>query len=313
MRTSDLAAIGFALFLATEFASAVPVGVVQHLGTLPAGTLSTGFGINSLLDASGIGTAVSLPTSAWFGVVGLVVAAIARCHLTRHRRSIRRFVISVGAFAVLVIAYQSALAGPVDIATARYSITNLGIGVYPSDINNGGRIVGTMTGPGGAVEFARLDPGGRRVTISTGGDQPYSILINNRSEIVGATTAGEGREYHVNPFRLSTSGQNVSFADTQLVAFVNGINDRGEVAARTWAGPIPYDWDNRAMIVRADGNHSLIDTLGGNNNDAVAINNAGVIVGSSELSDFSTHGFLHWRRRTAGGYRHARRPFYHCD
>ena len=173
-----------------------------------------------------------------------------------------------------------------------------GTWVDARDINDAGQVVGTSYLPGDSISHAFLwTPGRGILDLGTlGGRRSSAAAINELGQIVGQSTTATGREH---PFRWTPAeGMQdlVGFGGT--FALLNGetdINDVGQVVGYTAYGDPKVYWE-RAFVWTQAGGIQDIGSLGGDFTQPEAINNAGQVVGESQLNK-TYHGFV-W---TAGG------------
>jgi probable HAF family extracellular repeat protein len=169
-----------------------------------------------------------------------------------------------------------------------YRITDIGVFpppersvIFALSINNRGHVTGDPRFIYRNGELEMLDVPG--VTVRGTG-------INDRDQIVG-----EAFEIFPGPMRVFLwDAGSVRFIGTPDQTFLgmNPLNDRGE-----FVGSHAFDSSGFRAFVYRDGSLVNLGTLGGANSRADAINNRGMIVGTSEVGPdiFDSHPFLYVR------------------
>ena len=182
--------------------------------------------------------------------------------------------------------------GPHLAAEVLYTITDLGtLGGYSSSasgINNAGQIVGTSnTSTGESHAFLYSD--GQMQDLGTlGGPSSYGNSINNAGQVVGRSQISTNSSYY--PF-LYSNGQmtNLGTLGPPYTAgsYATGINDAGQIAgyAETPSDP---NYSVHAFLY-SNGQITDLSTLGGPSSYGGSINNAGQVVGRSQISTNSSY------------------------
>ena len=117
------------------------------------------------------------------------------------------------------------------------------------DINNAGRIAGTMKDPNGNMQAFLWDPkDGKQMLGTLGGAESTAFALNNTGQAVGFSDSVEGLPQ---PFVWDkTNGmQNLSRGGGRKSGMATAINDSGQVMGRVMTGadpPIPCFWDSTA-------------------------------------------------------------------
>jgi probable HAF family extracellular repeat protein len=147
-------------------------------------------------------------------------------------------------------------------------------------INNAGQVVGVYYQSGYHRAFA-WDNGIMRDLGTLGGNFSQANGINNNGLIVGAATT-EGDIFHAVIWRDGI----VQVPGLPAGIGGNGINDHGQIVGvyPTSSGWRPFIWSN--------GTTQLLGTLGGSWSYASRINNAGQVIGRSEMSPDTNGAFL---------------------
>ena len=198
-----------------------------------------------------------------------------------------------------------------------------------NDVNNAGQVVGTSYTTGDAARYAALWNGVVPVNLGSLGGVGGATAINDTGQIVGYSDGGNTATFWngtTAPVALGTLGGTIGFASginssaqiaghstltgpTQLRAtlwngttptnlgfgslsgaagYGNGINEVGQVVG---AVQIVTNSVTSHAVLWDSGILTDLGTLGGENSTALAVNNAGQIVGWSDVS--------------GSGYRHA--------
>jgi probable HAF family extracellular repeat protein len=131
-----------------------------------------------------------------------------------------------------------------------------------------------------------------------------AFAINNRSQITGVSVLPDGVNYHAFLWTASTGMQDLGTLPGDNISAGLGINNAGDVAGASIAGPDPLAGAPKAVIwhngVIADLNELAPDSplylL-----TAFALNDAGEIAGFGvQLSSGEVHGFLAVPRKWRG-------------
>jgi len=173
-------------------------------------------------------------------------------------------------------------------AQVRYMVVDLGTlgsdsGTIARAINNRGQIVGaSCTGPDNIVH-AYMYSGGSMIDLAPiGGDYSESESINALGQVVGMANTTDNKFSYA---FLYSDGVTRKIGESIKPW---SINDKGQIACAAYY--VGYTHAARYW------NGSIVDigTLGGLNSEAYGINNAGQMVGISELKDPNIiHGFLY--------------------
>jgi probable HAF family extracellular repeat protein len=129
--------------------------------------------------------------------------------------------------------------------------------------------------------------GGMQDLGTLGGPDAYALLVNEHGEVTGwsftdsipnATTGLP--TFHPFLWKKGTGMQDLGTLGGTVAQAVNGLNERGEViGATTLAGDMthhPFLWDGKKLID--------LGTLGGDNGEAIWVNNAGEVIGGADYT-----------------------------
>ncbi|MBX9791381.1 MAG: hypothetical protein K2Y37_20870 [Pirellulales bacterium] len=155
-------------------------------------------------------------------------------------------------------------------------------GSWAVAINGNGQIIGTSAqpDPGGHAHAFLYDGGAMQDLGTLGGDNSYAYGLNNGGQIVGTSTATDGL-YHAFVYSGGGMLDIGSLLGPDFESWAYGINNEGDIVGRYTgynsqsgqSGPILYS--GGALIDL----NSLIVTPGYSLSEAIAINDAGQIVG----------------------------------
>lgn len=171
----------------------------------------------------------------------------------------------------LVLSVVSALICPaIALADPIYSVKLLPPDFTAHDINNAGQIVGNtrteawIWSDSGIVNLSALKPG---VEV---------FAINNRGEAAGAFSLASSTAFIYSQGQLRDIGRPAGLN----YAIPHAINDNGQVAGT--AGNFPGDTSRPFFFNQ--GTMTALGTFGGDQGDALALNNKGTVVGSAALA-----------------------------
>jgi probable HAF family extracellular repeat protein len=186
-------------------------------------------------------------------------------------------------------------------AQTTFVITDLGNfggnGSIANAINASGQIVGTYTDSGGVNRAFRYNPGGGVLTLDPfGGTYATANAINGSGYFVGESSPASGSGSRA--FSYSSGDGMVdlgTFNNAGDASLAFGINSGGTIVGKSNG---VGSGNHRAFSYTSGGGFVDLGTLGGNHSSALAINNAGVIVGGANTADSATRAFSY---TTAGG------------
>jgi probable HAF family extracellular repeat protein len=166
-------------------------------------------------------------------------------------------------------------------AGALYGVTRLPDNFHPADINNAGQMAGALYAGDGV--HAAIQADGSMVDLGTFGmAYSYANAINDAGAVAGnvGTAAGPEHAFLYRDGAVRDIGTGVAL----------GINDRGDVVGQLYqaSGAVGFLYSGSALTELGHLGH-------GNISRATAINNAGQIVGESNLAfdaQAPTHPYL---------------------
>jgi probable HAF family extracellular repeat protein len=150
------------------------------------------------------------------------------------------------------------------------------------DINNRGEVAGYFVDPTTRNDTPYLYSKGRLIDLSVPlrpETMGQAVALNNRSQVVGTVAGGGTFLYEKGSARYIPADTSVPYHPP------NDINDRGDVVGKVWRDCCTYD-----AYVLTQGQLQRLPSLGGEFDEANAINNKGVIVGRSWTADMK--GYL---------------------
>ena len=309
-RTGDkagLSPLSFALCLFTALALAAcePTSVIEDLGTL--GGPSMGLGINAAGNVTG-GSYLSntdphtagLHAFRYVDGLGMIdVGALPTGNISEGQGINSGGRIVGGSLVGVDDSVSHAF-----VASATLVLTDLGtLGgdySYAWDINDNGQITGEAANKAGDVHaFLWTSAGGMRDLGTLGGNQSVGRSINESGQVAGENRIGT---VVTRAFRFTEGVGMVSLGTlpggTRSSGY--GINDSGQVVGESDNGPIL----NPTLLLKGFslfGTHAFLWTesvgmtdlghLGGGSSTALAINNNGMVVGTSTLVNGTSRAF----------------------
>ena len=155
-------------------------------------------------------------------------------------------------------------------------------------INNSGQVVGFDSTNSYIYQNGSSSPIG-----NLGGGWSEAYDINDSGYVVGTSPKSNG-ENHAYIYHTSTGMQDIG--PNGKGSSANAVNNTNNVA-----GTIYNASGNSAFIWNSSTGRTILNNLGGNNSEALGINNFNQVVGYSETSSLSSHAFLWNSDGTAGG------------
>ena len=197
------------------------------------------------------------------------------------------------------------------LASATLTLTDLGtLGgefSFAHDINNQGQVTGEASIQTGETHAFLWTSGAMQDLGTLGGNYSVGRSINDLGQIAGESRIDAGDTTRA--FRFTESTGMISLgALGGKNSSAYGINNSGQIVGESDTGliPIPYPVGRRLKGFLFFGTHAFLWTegigmtdlghLGGGTSRATAINNNGVVVGTSTLIDGTSHAF-HWTKR----------------
>ncbi|TWT85308.1 hypothetical protein Pla123a_01150 [Posidoniimonas polymericola] len=166
---------------------------------------------------------------------------------------------------------------------AQYRVTDLGAGVYPVAINDGGQVVAQKVNQTGRTEAFLIDDIGETPITHPDADSVYVTGINNLGQVVGSGRDAIGRD-HAFLWEVS-AGWQFLLNDSEYRSYAWSINNNGVVAV---------EQDSHARLLFPDGSAAELGTLGGLYSVPFAVNDSEVAVGLSEVRSAVQREFI-WK------------------
>jgi probable HAF family extracellular repeat protein len=202
----------------------------------------------------------------------------------------------------MILSAALALPGTAAMADPLYSLTLLGgTGSSASDINRWGDVVGSITG--GGVTHGFLNAGGTYTDLGTlGGTNSNAHAINDYGQIVGGSDNGSG-QFHAFTYSSGKMSDLGTLGGEHSEAF--GINNHGVIVGDALNGD-PATMGFAQAFRYAGGTMTDLGTLpGGLGSTAYAINNKGMIGGSSFEGPFTVPEYPFHAVTFSGGAAHS--------
>lgn len=158
-----------------------------------------------------------------------------------------------------------------------------------NDINDAGRIVGWSRNTQG-TQVPAYWQGTSRTLVPTLGGGGIAMGVNSAGQIVGQSYTAQGSLHAF----VSTGSQTTDLhpyvsGDGYYMSWATGINDAGQVAAGGRQTPAV---SQSFRINTASATKNYLPTLGGQQTNALAIDDSGNVVGNGVLADYSDRGFV---------------------
>ncbi len=183
----------------------------------------------------------------------------------------------------------------------RGTLTDLGTlggaNSFAAGINASGQIVGASEVTTGGPDNAFLYAGGRMTNLGTlGGNYSQAYGINDAGQVVGFSNITNNIRRHAFLWENGTMTDLGTLGGTALGgrhSQARGINASGQVVGFSQdVGGMGY---HHACLF-SGGTITDLGTLGGDESEANALNDAGLIVGASDLNGHTVrHAFVHWQ------------------
>jgi probable HAF family extracellular repeat protein len=190
------------------------------------------------------------------------------------------------------------------LAGATLTLTDLGtLGgdfSFAHDINNQGQVTGEASIQTGETHAFLWTSGDMQDVGTLGGNYSVGRSINDHGQIAGESRIGAGDTTRAFCFTEGTGMISLgALGGKNSSAY--GINNSGQIVGETDTGPLVYPVGLRAKGFLFFGTHAFLWTegvgmkdlghLSGGTSRATAVNNDGVVVGTSTLLDGTSHAF----------------------
>ncbi len=170
---------------------------------------------------------------------------------------------------------------------SRYSILDLGVGLYPNKINDSGTVVGIMVGNRmGTEAFVWREETGKSALTPESDSLSFANDISETGLVVGHIGKKDGESRAYSWMSLNTEFDFTPFDSGQSVAYA--VNSYGHMAGQF--GESAHSNYEAFRYDPEDGIRSL-GTLGGNLSQASGLNDSGEVVGWSVTKDRNTRAF----------------------
>lgn len=173
---------------------------------------------------------------------------------------------------------------------------------FAKDINNQGVVTGEASNASGDVHaFLWTLASGMRDLGTLGGSGSAGRSINQSGQVAGESKIGSGSKTHA--FRHTEGAGMLDLGTLQggTSSSAFGINDAGQVVGESDTGPVTAPFSRFGAFPDLFGTHAFLWTqgagmidlghLGGGHSTALAINNTGVVVGTSTIANGTSRAF----------------------
>ena len=177
------------------------------------------------------------------------------------------------------------------------------------DINDAGVVTGEASNASGAVRaFVWTVADGMRDLGTLGGSRSAGFSINQSGQVAGESTVGGGTAMVAFRFTEGVGMISLGTLSGGATSSARGINDNGQVVGESDTGLVTEPFGQFQGFHDLFGTHAFLWTegsgmvdlgnLGGGQSSALAINNKGMVVGTSTVTNGTTRAFV-WTQ--AGG------------
>jgi probable HAF family extracellular repeat protein len=202
----------------------------------------------------------------------------------------------------LILSAALALSGAAALADPLYSVTLLGgTGSSASDINRWGDVVGSITSAG--VTHGFLNAGGTYTDLGTlGGTNSNARGINDYGQIVGGSDNASG-QFHAYVYAGGSMSDLGTLGGDRSEAFA--INNHGTIVGDARNGDPATEGFGQAFGYSGGAMKALGTLPGGLGSNAYAVNNNGMIGGSSFQGPFTVPEYPFYAVTFSGGTAHS--------
>ncbi len=157
---------------------------------------------------------------------------------------------------------------------------------FAAAINNAGTIAGTQIINGQAVATVWSSAGASSIS----GAGSYAMAINDAGQVAGMLTTTDGPNGGQGHAFVTTNGvaQDLGTVPGGSWSSAYGINGSGEAVGYGMTSSGGF----RGFTWTSSGGINELGTLGGANSYAMAVNDAGTVVGSAQLASGAMHAFI---------------------
>ena len=204
------------------------------------------------------------------------------------------FMYAVGIMSLSVLASNFIEFPQSESTEAVYRIQDLGVGIYPNEVNDSGTVVGVVVGGNriATEAFVWSEETGRTVLKNDAGSLTFANDISDSGLVVGHIGDDRGSSRAYSWMSRNTGLSCSPFEQGQSIAYA--VNEDGYMA-----GQIADSTQSNYQAFRYDPGRGIryLGTLGGSLSQATGLNREGEVVGWSVTQDRATHAFV-WDEET---------------